>query len=160
MVFKGASGKAAVIRAVTYDLLFNNMKSIVTKTASKPVDRWSEGDEGNEGVRVTVEGSEKGEIDGIRKKGGRKGVRKAPLHHRPSHAPYVALTHITSTPPSQHTLSHTDELKKRYEKVANKMHRRNGVVSSKGIDCSLKEHRVRWKKMDQARLVSSSLRIV
>ena len=35
MVFKGASGKAAVIRAVTYDLLFNNMKSIVMKTASK-----------------------------------------------------------------------------------------------------------------------------
>ena len=33
MVFKGASGKAAVIRAMTYDLLFNNMKSIVTKTA-------------------------------------------------------------------------------------------------------------------------------
>ena len=35
MVFKGATGKAAVIRAVTYDLLFNNMKSIVMKTASK-----------------------------------------------------------------------------------------------------------------------------
>ena len=33
MVFKGASGKAAVIRAATYDLLFNNMKSIVVKTA-------------------------------------------------------------------------------------------------------------------------------
>ena len=35
MVFKGANGKEAVIRAVTYDLLFNNMKSIVMKTASK-----------------------------------------------------------------------------------------------------------------------------
>ena len=33
MVFKGANGKAAVIRAMTYDLLFNNMKSIVTNTA-------------------------------------------------------------------------------------------------------------------------------
>ena len=33
MVFKGASGKPAVIRAMTYDLLFNNMKSIVVKTA-------------------------------------------------------------------------------------------------------------------------------
>ena len=33
MVFKGACDKAAVIRAATYDLLFNNMKSIVTKTA-------------------------------------------------------------------------------------------------------------------------------
>ena len=35
MVFKGATDKAAVIRAVTYDLLFNNMKSIVVKTASE-----------------------------------------------------------------------------------------------------------------------------
>ena len=35
MVFKGANGKGAVIRAITYDLLFNNMKSIVMKTASK-----------------------------------------------------------------------------------------------------------------------------
>ena len=35
MVFKGASGKEAVIRAITYDLLFNNMKSIVVNTASK-----------------------------------------------------------------------------------------------------------------------------
>ena len=35
MVFKGADGKAAVIRAMTYDLLFNNMKSIVVKTASQ-----------------------------------------------------------------------------------------------------------------------------
>ena len=33
MVFKGAGDKAAVIRAATYDLLFNNMKSIVTRTA-------------------------------------------------------------------------------------------------------------------------------
>lgn len=33
MVFKGASGKPAIIRAMTYDLLFNNMKSIVEKTA-------------------------------------------------------------------------------------------------------------------------------
>ena len=35
VVFKGASGKPAVIRAVTYDLLFNNMKSIVTKTSGE-----------------------------------------------------------------------------------------------------------------------------
>ena len=35
MVFKGAAGKAAVIRAATYDLLFNNMKSIVVKTAGE-----------------------------------------------------------------------------------------------------------------------------
>ena len=35
MVFKGATDKAAVIRSVTYDLLFNNMKSIVTQTAGK-----------------------------------------------------------------------------------------------------------------------------
>ena len=33
VVFKGASGKSAVIRAMTYDLLFNNMKSIVEKTS-------------------------------------------------------------------------------------------------------------------------------
>jgi len=35
MVFKGSDNKAAVIRAATYDLLFNNMKSIVVRTASK-----------------------------------------------------------------------------------------------------------------------------
>ena len=34
VVFKGASGKSAVIRKVTHDLLYNNMKSIVVKTAS------------------------------------------------------------------------------------------------------------------------------
>ena len=34
MVFKGADNKAAVIRAATYDLLFNNMKSLVVRTAS------------------------------------------------------------------------------------------------------------------------------
>ena len=35
VVFKGANGKEAVIRAVTMDLLFNNIKSLVVKTASK-----------------------------------------------------------------------------------------------------------------------------
>lgn len=49
--------------------------------------------------------------------------------------------------------THTDELKKRYAAAANKSSRRHGVVSSKGIDCSLREHRLRWKKMDEARMV-------
>ena len=35
VVFKGATGKKAVIRAMTYDLLFNNMKSIVEKTSGR-----------------------------------------------------------------------------------------------------------------------------
>ena len=60
-------------------------------------------------------------------------------------------THTLSTLLLSHTI---DELKKRYEKAANKINRRNGVVSTKAIDCSLKEHRARWKRMDQARLVS------
>ena len=34
-MFKGAECKEAVIRCITYDLLFNNMKSIVVKTSSK-----------------------------------------------------------------------------------------------------------------------------
>ena len=34
VVFKGASGKPAVIRKITHDLLYNNMKSIVVRTAS------------------------------------------------------------------------------------------------------------------------------
>ena len=35
MVFEGATSKEAVIRCITYDLLFNNMKSIVVKTSNK-----------------------------------------------------------------------------------------------------------------------------
>ena len=52
-----------------------------------------------------------------------------------------------------HTHLRAAELKKRYDLAAKKKCRRNGVVSNKGIDCSLKEHRARWKKMDAARLV-------
>ena len=135
MVFKGAKNKAAVIRAVTYDLLFNNMKSIVTKTAGKMC------------APVTASHINHHNY----------------LHYYiptlpPPQSPPIPTTTITVTltPPSPpSTLLHTiAELKKRYEKAANKIHRRNGVVSRMGIDCSLKEHRARWKRMEEARLVS------
>ena len=57
---------------------------------------------------------------------------------------------------TNHTCTRYDiaeELKKRYDIAAKAKSRRHGVVSTKGIDCSLKEHRARWKKMDQAREV-------
>lgn len=108
MVFKGAECKEAVIRCITYDLLFNNMKSIVVKTSSQ---------------------------------------------YTATRPPLLTITHTTTFA----TPLPIDELKKRYEKVAKKVNRRNGVVSSKGIDCSLKEHRARWKRMDELRLVKGSL---
>lgn len=114
MVFKGASGKAAVIRAVTYDLLFNNMKSIVTKTASKHVDRASEM-RGDEGVTVTVavEGSERegGDnrriIERIRKKGVWRGVTKVPLHKQLTSSHPICHSQTYNIHTSLTTHSHT-----------------------------------------------------
>ena len=138
MVFKGATDKAAVIRSVTYDLLFNNMKSIVTKTAGKkcapPI------------------------APHIHYHNYLHYIPSTPLSQSPS-LPTTTSNHrhscTLSSLPSTFLLLHTTaELKKRYEKAANKIHRRNGVVSRMGIDCSLKEHRARWKRMEESRLVS------
>ena len=60
------------------------------------------------------------------------------------------VLHIYTYLTDSHTL---EDLKAHYEKVANKIHRHHGVASRNGIDCSLKQHRATWKKMDEARLV-------